>query len=113
MNKIFTKKNAFAFIAIANLIVLVLYFALRQKEQYIVILDAFVVGLQVAANLLMGLIFLIVDKVRKPQNMMEVLDEDENLLPQNDHKIKLTKPFLLSALLVLLIGFGLCILKNQ
>lgn len=113
MNNIFSKKNAFAIVAITNLIALILYFALREKEQYVVLLDAIVIGFQVAANVILGIIFLVVHKVRNRQNGAEILDADENLYPPINQNINLAKPFFLAALLVLLIGFGLCILKNQ
>jgi hypothetical protein len=113
MNNFFTKKNALAIIAITNLIALILYFALRKKEHYVVLLDAIVVGFQVAGNVVLGIIFLIVDKVSKPKNTTEILDDDGSLYPSINVKANFAKPFFLSALLVLLIGFGLCILKNQ
>jgi hypothetical protein len=113
MNNLFSKKNAFAIIAITNLIALILYFALRKKEQYVVLLDAIVVGFQVAGNVILGIIFLVIDRVRSRQNNTEILDDDEKLYPPINVKTNFAKPFFLSALLILLIGFGLCILKNQ
>jgi hypothetical protein len=113
MNNIFSKKNVFAIIAIINFALLLLYFALREKEQYVVLLDAIVVGFQVAGNVVLGIIFLVVSKVRKHRNNTEILDDDGSLTPTTDAKTNFAQPFFLSALLVLLIGFGLCILKNQ
>lgn len=110
-----TKKNAFAIIATVNFTILLLYFGLRHKEQYVALLDAFVIALQIAANLVMAIIFYFVERPYKNKTPLDsaMLDEIVNENSPSETPLKLAKPFLLSALLVLLVGFGLCLAVNQ
>jgi hypothetical protein len=105
------KKDTFAIIISVNLGILLIYFMGREKQNEVVFTDAFVIVIQVVLNLFLASISGM-NEVQKPQNQTEILDDDGNSLPQNNGKYSRSKSFLLSALLVLLIGFGLCVLNN-
>jgi hypothetical protein len=105
------KKDTFAIIISVNLGILLIYFMGREKQNEVVFTDAFVIVIQVVLNLFLAVISGM-NEVQKPQNETTILDDDGNNLPQNNGKYSRSKSFLLSALLVLLIGFGLCVLNN-
>jgi hypothetical protein len=94
MKNPFFKKYAFAIIIIANIVVTVLYFkgknTVKSNDHFAHLGDAFLVIAQVVINYLLGVLF-------------EGLDES-----REENKFKLGKSFFLSAILTLLIGFGLC-----
>jgi hypothetical protein len=111
MNK--NNENNFAIISISNLIILIIYFASREKQNDIFFQDALVVVIQVFINLFLAAVFSGSYNELKEQNETEILDEDGNSFPQKDRHFSRSKSFLLSALLVLLIGFGLCSLGSN
>jgi hypothetical protein len=107
------KKDTFAIIISVNLGILLIYFVGRERQSEIAFTDAFVIVIQVIVNLFLAAIFGGIDNNSKPQNETQILDDDGNNLPQNNGKYSRSKSFLLSALLVLLIGFGLCVFTGQ
>jgi hypothetical protein len=107
------KKDTFAIIVSVNLGILLIYFMSREKFNEVVFEDATVIFIQVVVNLFLAAIFGGIDNNRpKEQNNSEILDDNGATIPQNNRSYSRSKSFLLSALLVLLIGFGLCVLNN-
>lgn len=106
------KKDTFAIIVSVNLGLLLIYFTGREKQNEVVFHDASVILIQVVVNLFLAMMFGGIDNNSKSKNETGILDDDGNALPQKDHHHSRSKSFLLSALLVLLIGFGLCVLNN-
>jgi hypothetical protein len=112
------KKDTFAIIISVNLGILLIYFMSREKMNEELFQDAFVIFIQVVLNLFLAMGFGAMDTGSNQENQQnelketDILDDDGNSLPQNNRKYSRSKSFLLSALLVLLIGFGLCVLNN-
>jgi hypothetical protein len=117
MNK--NNENNFAIIASINLGILLIYFMAREKQNEIFFQDAFVIVIQVIANFLLAGIFGTIDSgnaQKTQQNELketDILDDEGSTIPKKSGHYSRSKSFLLSALLVLLIGFGLCTLTNQ
>jgi hypothetical protein len=112
------KKDTFAIIISVNLGILLIYFIGREKQNEVVFQDAFFIFIQVLLNLLLAMGFGAMDSGRNPKiqkdelKETDILDDDGETTAQNNGKYSRSKSFLLSALLVLLIGFGLCVLNN-
>ncbi len=111
MNK--NNENNFAFIATVNLGILLIYFFSRDMQDYAYSQDAFVIVVQVVANLILAIISGTVETGNAQRNEIKETDIlDDVDMPQKNRHYSRSKSFLLSALLVLLIGFGLCALTN-
>jgi hypothetical protein len=112
------KKDTFAIIISVNLGILFIYFVGREKMNEVVFQDAFVIFIQVVLNLFLAMGFGAMDSGINKGNQQnelketDILDDDGETTAQNNGKYSRSKSFLLSALLVLLIGFGLCVLNN-
>jgi hypothetical protein len=109
------KKDTFAIIISVNLGILFIYFVGREKQSEVAFADAFVIVIQVMVNLFLAAIVGGIDNNSRPQNELketDILDDEGKTTTQNNGKYSRSKSFLLSALLVLLIGFGLCVLNN-
>jgi hypothetical protein len=110
--------NNFVFIASINFGILLIYFMGREKMNEVFFQDAFVIVIQVMINLFLAAIFGGMDSQNNQkvqQNELketDILDDEGSTVPQKSGKYSRSKSFLLSALLVLLIGFGLCVLNN-
>ena len=116
MNK--NNENNFAFIATVNLGILLIYFFSRDMQDNAYSQDAFVIVIHVVANLILAIISGTRD-ANNPQKAQQnesketdILDDEGSTVPQKSVHYSRSKSFLLSALLVLLIGFGLCALTN-
>jgi hypothetical protein len=109
------KKDTFAIIISVNLGILLIYFIGREKQNEVVFQDAFFIFIQVLLNLFLAMGFGAMDSGSTQQNELketDILDDEGKTTAQNNGKYSRSKSFLLSALLVLLIGFGLCVLNN-
>jgi hypothetical protein len=109
------KKDTFAIIISVNLGILLIYFMGREKLNEELFQDAFVIFIQVVLNLFLAMGFGAIDNGSNQQNELKetnILDDEDETKAQNKAKYSRAKSFLLSALLVLLIGFGLCVLNN-
>lgn len=91
----------------------------REKMNEVFFQDAFVIVIQVVANFLLAGIFSTIDSGNNQEIQQnepketDILDDEGSTVPQKSGHYSRSKSFLLSALLVLLIGFGLCTLTNQ
>jgi hypothetical protein len=111
-------KNSLAIVALTNFVIMVLYFALREKQSEVIFADAIVIFFQVLANLFLAIVVGIIENLRRNKIEGTKVSTDEKLLDdelthRKEKHRTWAQSFLLSALLVLLVGFGLCILNNQ
>lgn len=93
-------KIVFGLVILLNFFILFSYFAMRKEvkgEHSTLFQDAFFIGIQVAVSVILSIFFLL-------------SAENQEKSANNINSI-LSKAFLLSAGLVLLIGFGLCVSK--